>query len=42
VRSDARTVRGSRKPAMAASAKTGNRSRYGFTASPKKRAKKRG
>ncbi len=41
-RSAARTARGSRKPALTASAKTGNRSRYGFTASSGKRSKKRG
>jgi 23S rRNA pseudouridine2605 synthase len=39
VRSDAR---GSRKPALAASAKAGNRARYGFTAPRGQRSKKRG
>jgi 23S rRNA pseudouridine2605 synthase len=34
-------VRGSRKPALAASTKAGNRSRYGFTASSNRRSKKR-
>jgi hypothetical protein len=33
-------ARGSRKPALAASAKAGNRSRYGFTASSNRRSKK--
>jgi hypothetical protein len=42
-RPNARTeVRGSRKPALAASTKAGNRSRYGFTASSNRRSKKRG
>ena len=41
-RPKARTdVRGSRKPALAASTKAGNRSRYGFTASSNRRSKKR-
>jgi hypothetical protein len=41
-RPNARTdVRGSRKPALAASTKAGNRSRYGFTASSNRRSKKR-
>jgi 23S rRNA pseudouridine2605 synthase len=35
-------ARGSRKPALSASAKAGNRSRYGFTASSNRRSKKRG
>ena len=35
-------VRGSRKPAMAASAKAGNRARYGFTAPSRPQSKKRG
>ncbi len=35
-------VRGSRKPALTASTKAGNRSRYGFTASSNRRSKKRG
>ncbi len=35
-------ARGSRKPALAASTKAGNRSRYGFTASSNRRSKKRG
>jgi len=34
-RPDARTARGSRKPALAAGAKAGNSKRYGFTARPK-------
>jgi 23S rRNA pseudouridine2605 synthase len=33
-------ARGSRKPALSASAKAGNRSRYGFTASSNRRSKK--
>jgi uncharacterized membrane protein YgcG len=42
-RKNARTdARGSRKPALAASTKAGNRSRYGFTASSNRRSKKRG
>lgn len=39
-RPDARSS--SRKPALAASTKAGNRSRYGFTASSNRRSKKRG
>ena len=39
VRTDARSRR---KPALSASAKTGNRARYGFSASSGQRAKKRG
>jgi len=39
---DKRVVRGSRKPALTASAKAGSRSRYGFTAPAGKRSKKRG
>jgi len=35
-------ARGGRKPALAASTKAGNRSRYGFTASSNRRSKKRG
>ena len=35
-------ARGSRKPALTASTKAGNRSRYGFTASTNRRSKKRG
>jgi hypothetical protein len=38
-RTDARS---SRKPALTASTKAGNRSRYGFTASSNRRSKKRG
>ena len=42
-RKGARTdARGNRKPALAASTKAGNRSRYGFTASSNRRSKKRG
>jgi hypothetical protein len=42
-RTDKRTdARGSRKPALAAGAKAGNSKRYGFTARPKQRTKKRG
>jgi len=42
-RSTSRTdARGSRKPALTASAKAGNRSRYGFTATSNRRSKKRG
>ncbi len=40
-RKDVRTAHGSRKPALAASAKAGNRARYGFTASSRQRSKKR-
>jgi hypothetical protein len=35
-------ARGSRKPALTASSKAGNRSRYGFTAASNRRSKKRG
>jgi uncharacterized membrane protein YgcG len=35
-------ARGSRKPALTASSKAGNRSRFGFTASSNRRTKKRG
>ncbi len=42
MRSDNRVARGSRKPALAASAKVGSRTRYGFTAPAGKRSKKRG
>jgi 23S rRNA pseudouridine2605 synthase len=42
VRPDARPSRGSRKPAVAAGAKSGNSKRYGFTARPKQETKKRG
>jgi hypothetical protein len=42
-RKDARTdARSRRKPALTASAKAGNRTRYGFTAASRKRSKKRG
>jgi hypothetical protein len=42
-RKDARTeARSRRKPALTASAKAGNRSRYGFTAPSRQRSKKRG
>jgi hypothetical protein len=42
-RKDVRTnARGSRKPALTASAKAGNRTRYGFTASSRRGSKKRG
>jgi hypothetical protein len=41
-RFDARTPRGSRKPALAAATKAGNRTRYGFNASSRQRTKKRG
>ena len=40
-RKDVRATRGSRKPALAAAAKAGNRARYGFTASSRQRSKKR-
>ena len=40
-RTTARNVRG-RKPALAAASKAGNRTRYGFTAPPRQRTKKRG
>ncbi len=42
VRADQRASRGNRKPALTASAKSGNRSRYGFTAPSRQRSKKRG
>jgi len=43
VRKDARTdARSRRKPALTASAKAGNRTRYGYTAAPRQRSKKRG
>jgi hypothetical protein len=42
-RNDARTdARSRRKPALSASAKAGNRTRYGFTAPSRQRSKKRG
>jgi len=41
-RFDARASRGNRKPALTASAKAGNRARYGFTAPSRQRSKKRG
>ncbi len=41
-RIDVRATRGSRKPALAAGAKAGNSKRFGFTARPNKRTKKRG
>ena len=41
-RADARPARGGRKPALSATAKAGNRARYGFTAPAKGRSKKRG
>ena len=41
-RPDVRSARGSRKPALAAATKAGNRTRYGFTASSRQRTKKRG
>jgi hypothetical protein len=41
-RSDARSARGGRTPALTAGAKAGNSKRYGFTARPKQGAKKRG
>ncbi len=41
-RPDARSSRPSRKPTLAAGAKTGNSKRYGFTARPKQETKKRG
>jgi uncharacterized membrane protein YgcG len=37
--SDARTLRGSRKPALTAGAKAGNSNRFGFTARPKPKSK---
>ena len=42
VRADSRSTRSSRKSALAATAKAGNRGRYGFTAPSRKSAKKRG
>ncbi len=42
LRPDARSTRGSRKPALAAGTKAGNSKRYGFTARPKQETKKRG
>ncbi|MDE3187400.1 MAG: hypothetical protein KGM96_07745 [Acidobacteriota bacterium] len=41
-RPDARSARGSRKPAMTAGAGAGNNKRFGFTARPKQGTKKRG
>jgi len=41
-RPDARKSRKSRKPALTASAKAGNRTRFGFTAPRRQRSKKRG
>ena len=41
-RSDARSARGGRTPALTAGAKAGNSKRYGFTARPKQGTKKRG
>jgi 23S rRNA pseudouridine2605 synthase len=41
-RTDARAVRGNRKPALTAGAKAGNSKRFGFTARPNKGTKKRG
>jgi 23S rRNA pseudouridine2605 synthase len=41
-RTTARNARGGRKPALAAASKAGNRARYGFTAPPRQRTKKRG
>ena len=41
-RADVRNARGSRKPALAATTKAGNRTRYGFTATSRQRTKKRG
>ncbi|MGA7107086.1 MAG: hypothetical protein WBV28_14090 [Terracidiphilus sp.] len=41
-RTDARAVRGNRKPALTAGAKAGNSKRFGFTARPSKGTKKRG
>jgi hypothetical protein len=40
-RADARSIRSSRKPALAAGAKAGNSKRFGFTARPKQETKKR-
>jgi hypothetical protein len=42
VRAENRAARGNRKPALTASAKAGNRGRFGFTAPPRQRSKKRG
>jgi hypothetical protein len=42
VRADKRTARGTPKRTLAASAKAGNRGRYGFTAPSRQRSKKRG
>jgi hypothetical protein len=42
LRTDARSARGARKPALAAGTKAGNSKRYGFTARPKQKTKKRG
>ena len=42
VRTEARSARGKRKPALTAGAKAGNNKQYGFTAPPKQRTKKRG
>jgi hypothetical protein len=41
-RSDARSARGARTPALTAGTKAGNSKRYGFTARPKQGTKKRG
>jgi hypothetical protein len=41
-RSDARSTRGGRTPALTAGTKAGNSKRYGFTARPKQGTKKRG
>ena len=41
-RIDARATNGNRRPALAAGAKAGNSKRFGFTARPNKRTKKRG
>lgn len=41
-RTDARTARGNRTPALTAGAKAGNSKHYGFTARPKHRTNKRG
>ena len=41
-RSDARSARGGRTPALTAGTKAGNSKRYGFTARPKQGTKKRG
>jgi hypothetical protein len=42
VRTEKRTVRGNRRPALTASTKAGSRGRFGFTASARQRTKKRG